>query len=128
MTKILSSLLALISGFVLLVTPAAVLAQSDPLEAGCEQGAQNSSLCQDSGDPEGIVGPDGILTQVIQILTMIVGIAAVIMIIIGGLKYILSAGDSANTESAKNTILYAVIGLAIALAAQAIVTFVIRRL
>jgi hypothetical protein len=49
------------------------------------------------------------------------------MIIIGGFRYVVSGGDSAGVEGAKNTILYAVIGLVVALLAQAIVVFVISR-
>jgi len=59
---------------------------------------------------------------------MVVGAAAVIMIIVGGFKYITSSGDSTSVESAKNTILFAVIGLVIALVAQSIVIFVLRKL
>jgi hypothetical protein len=57
----------------------------------------------------------------------VVGVVSVIMIIIGGFKYIISSGDSANVTSAKNTILYAIIGLVVVLLAQIIVRFVIAR-
>jgi hypothetical protein len=49
------------------------------------------------------------------------------MIIIGGLKYVTSAGDSNSITSAKNTILYAIIGIIIAASAQFLVQFVLRR-
>ena len=58
---------------------------------------------------------------------MIVGVVAVIMIIIGGLKYITSSGDSNNVSSAKNTILYAIIGLVVVVLAQVIVRFVVTK-
>jgi cytochrome bd-type quinol oxidase subunit 2 len=61
----------------------------------------------------------------VNIFSLVVGIAAVIMILVGGLKYITSGGDSANTASAKSTILYAVIGLVIVVLAQVIVRFVV---
>ena len=51
---------------------------------------------------------------------------AVIMIIWGGIRYVLSAGNSAALTSAKNTIIYAIIGLVIAILAYAIVNFVIN--
>ena len=54
-----------------------------------------------------------------------VGVIAVIMIIIGGLKYIISSGDSNNINSAKNTILYAIIGLVIVAFAQEVVRYVL---
>lgn len=63
--------------------------------------------------------------QVINVLLFIIGAIAVIMIIIGGIKYVLSNGDSSQITSAKNTIMYAVIGLVVALLAYAIVNFVV---
>jgi hypothetical protein len=49
------------------------------------------------------------------------------MIIVGGLKYILSAGDSGNVTSAKNTIVYAIVGLVIVALAQFVVRFVLTK-
>lgn len=57
-------------------------------------------------------------------LLFILGAIAVIMIIVGGIRYVLSAGEGAAVKSAKNTILYAVVGLVIAILAYAIVNFV----
>ena len=66
-----------------------------------------------------------IVTTVINFFSVIVGIVAVIMIIWGGFKYITSGGDSGNITSAKNTIIYAIIGLVIVAFAQFIVQFVL---
>jgi len=68
-----------------------------------------------------------ILAQALDILSIVVGIVAVLMIIVGGLRFVLSGGDSNNTTSARNTVLYAVIGLVIVFLAQIIVKFVLRR-
>lgn len=65
------------------------------------------------------------IKNVTNILLFIIGAVSVIMIIIGGLRYVLSGGDSSSVNSAKNTILYAVVGLVVAFAAYAIVNFVI---
>jgi small-conductance mechanosensitive channel len=65
------------------------------------------------------------LKTVINVLLFIVGAVSVIMIVIGGFKYVISNGDSTAVASAKNTILYAVIGLVVALLAFAIVNFVL---
>jgi len=70
---------------------------------------------------------DSIIKTVVNILSIIVGVAAVIMIIIGGFKYVTSQGDSNNISSAKNTILYAIIGLVIVFLAQIIVQFTIAK-
>lgn len=68
-----------------------------------------------------------IVTFIINIFSVIVGIVAVIMIIWGGFKYITSGGDSGNITSAKNTIIYAIIGLIIVALAQFLVKFVLDK-
>lgn len=69
----------------------------------------------------------GILTDIINIFSIIVGIAAVVMIIFGGFKYITSAGNQENIKSAKQTLIYAIIGLVIVALAQVIVKFVLTQ-
>ncbi len=61
---------------------------------------------------------------IIQLVMTILGAVAVIMIVIGGIKYTISQGDSSAVTSAKNTILYSVIGLVVAIFATAIIGFV----
>ena len=69
----------------------------------------------------------GSIVTITNTLLFIVGIASVIVIIVGGLRYILSGGDPKNTTAAKDTILYAAIGLVVALLGYAIVNFVITQ-
>ncbi|OGL35955.1 hypothetical protein A3F65_02530 [Candidatus Saccharibacteria bacterium RIFCSPHIGHO2_12_FULL_47_16b] len=69
-----------------------------------------------------------VIRSVINTLSLIVGIVAVIMIIIGGLRYITSGGSDTSVTSAKNTILYAIIGLIIVALAQIMVRFVLRQI
>lgn len=69
-----------------------------------------------------------LLESIINILLFIIGAIAVIMIIIGGIKYTTSNGDQAQVTSAKNTILYAVVGLIVAIMAYAIVNFIVDQL
>lgn len=91
-----------------------------------------------NGDPDqsaaaGVVTNDGntktdfqtIMQRVLSILFIIIGVLSVIMIIVGGLRYTLANGDQAALKSAKNTILYAVVGLVISILAVAIVNFVV---
>jgi hypothetical protein len=66
-----------------------------------------------------------IFTGVLNILSVIVGLAAVIMIIVAGLKYVTSSGDSNAIGEAKRTLLYAIIGLIVAALSQFIVRFVL---
>ncbi|MBQ2638398.1 hypothetical protein IJF89_01835 [Candidatus Saccharibacteria bacterium] len=68
------------------------------------------------------------VTSIINGILYVIGILAVVMVIIGGIQYTTSGGDSAAVTKAKNTILYGIVGLVIALLAYAIVNFVITRI
>ncbi len=80
------------------------------------------------GCPANLFGDTGVFKQVTNTILYIVGIVAVIMLIVGGIKYVVSGGDSKKVTDAKNTVLYAIIGLIIAFLAFAIVNFVISAL
>ena len=67
------------------------------------------------------------LQQILQIVLGIFGAVAVLMIVIAGLKFVTSAGNPQSAGKAKNTILYAVIGLIIIVASEAIVSFVLGK-
>jgi hypothetical protein len=69
-------------------------------------------------------GVANFVSAVVKVLSIVVGIAAVIMLIVAGFKYITSGGDSNKVSSAKNTLIYALIGLAIAALAQVLVNYV----
>ena len=69
-----------------------------------------------------------VVNLIINIVIGIIGLVAVAMVIYGGLRYTTSAGDSGKVTSAKNTILYGIIGLIVAVLAFAIVNFVITGL
>lgn len=77
------------------------------------------------GCPADLFGSAGVFKQVTNTILYIVGVIAVVMLIIGGIKYVISGGDAKKVTDAKNTILYAIIGLVIAFLAYAIVNFVI---
>lgn len=98
-------------------------AQSDVCAGiGTATGTGNGSCSGGGGSSVG-----SIIATVINILSLIVGAAAVIMVIIGGLRYIISSGDSNASNSARNTIIYALVGLAIASLAQVLVHFVLYK-
>lgn len=73
-----------------------------------------------------IGGPDGVIQSAVNILLWVVGILAVVMIIWSGLRYIWSNGDSSKITSAKNTLIYSIVGLVVAILAYAIVNFVYK--
>lgn len=72
-----------------------------------------------------LFGTTGIFTTISNVMLFLVGAVSVIMVVVGGLRYVISGGNSASVGAAKNTILYAIVGLVIALLAYAIVNFVI---
>ena len=80
------------------------------------------------GCPENLFGDAGVFKQITNTILYIVGIIAVIMLIVGGIKYVISGGDAKKVTDAKNTVLYAIIGLVISFLAFAIVNFVIAAL
>jgi ABC-type Na+ efflux pump permease subunit len=71
---------------------------------------------------------NGLFKKIADTLIFIVGAVAVIMLIIGGLRYVLSAGDSKNVTAAKDTILYAIVGIVVALLSFALINFVVGQL
>ncbi len=121
--------LVLVVAFALpLVVTGAVSAQVD--------NASKEEACRALGKPEseclGTTNEAGssitsLIADVVNILSIVVGVAAVFMIILGGFRYVTSHGDSNAISGAKNTILYAIIGLVIAALAQALVRFVLRK-
>ena len=90
---------------------------ANPISSGAGCAKSNSNTTD-------LFGQSGIFHTIANVLIYIVGAVAVIMLIIGGLRYVISQGDKSNVESAKNTILYAVIGIVVAILAYAIVNFV----
>lgn len=104
-----------------------------------------SPICDPNGDGDhsdaldpvacGIKTPEGsrsqivtIIQMIVQVLVLLVGAISVIMLVIGGIRYTVSGGDAAGVRSAKDTIIYALVGIIVAGAAQLLVTFVIGRI
>jgi nitrate/nitrite transporter NarK len=103
------------------------LADNDPnvTQQGANGTAGANGTVGNSGmTTQGLFGPDGIAGQVINIILYIIGIIAVIMLIVGGIQYATSSGDEKRVTKAKNTIIYALLGLAIAILAWTLVNFV----
>ncbi|KKW02975.1 MAG: hypothetical protein UY35_C0009G0018 [Candidatus Saccharibacteria bacterium GW2011_GWC2_48_9] len=96
-------------------------ASANEVSGGVSAGAASA---RGSDQPAQLFGDGGIFAQITNIMLFVIGAISVIMIIIGGLRYILSGGDSANVSAAKNTILYAIVGVIVALLAFAAVRFI----
>ena len=121
MRKFLKTILPVLMCGVLAVATVAGQASALTLQEGAQ-------AAQCDGCPSNLFGNEGVFRQVTNVILYIVGIVAVIMLIIGGIRYIVSGGDSKKVTDAKNTVLYAIIGLVICFLAFAIVNFVISSL
>lgn len=115
-----------------LAAPALVSAQDtagigDCLSSGANLTVNGNGNCTAGDNTTGTTRINEIITQVVRIFSAIVGVVSIIMIIYGGFKYISSGGDSGKVTEAKNTIIYAVIGLVVVALAQFIVKFVLDK-
>lgn len=93
----------------------------------------NAAVCVENNDPADpgnnrIYGPNGVVTKATNMVAFIVGIAAVIMIIVGGFEYVTASGDPQRIATAKNTIIFALIGVVVVLVARSLILFVVRRI
>ena len=87
---------------------------------------EGADAARAEGMPTELIGDNGVFSRITNTILLIVGLISVIMLVYGGLRYILSGGDSKKVTDAKNTVLYAIIGLIISLLAFAIVNFVLN--
>lgn len=99
---------------------------SSRLLASATSVQEGANAARAEGMPTELIGDNGVFSRITNTVLLIVGLISVIMLVYGGLRYILSGGDSKKVTDAKNTVLYAIIGLIISLLAYAIVNFVLN--
>jgi len=75
-----------------------------------------------------LYGPEGVATRAINAVSLAIGVIAIIVIIIGGIKIAVSNGDAGKIKGSRDQIIYACVGLVVAGLAQAIVWFVLKRI
>jgi hypothetical protein len=134
--KKVSAALLLVPALVLslgVVTPVYAGEPVTPAATGCDVvtsgGISHGAECaKPTNAPAQLFGPNSIFVTITNIMLFIIGAIAVIMLIIGGIRYVVSAGDQNAVTSAKNTILYAIIGIVVAFLAYAAVNFVSNQL
>ena len=103
-----------------------VAPQASAAECDLDGGISGAADCAKSDDqPADLFGNGGVFQTITDVLLFVIGAVSVIMLILGGIRYTISQGDSAAVTAAKNTILYAIIGLVVAILAYAAVHFVI---
>jgi hypothetical protein len=120
--------------FVALLSFAPALTHSaravDVLSGPCGSGGSGTpAVCKDDSSGSStnpIFGPSGILTIAIKLISLFIGVIAIIVIVISGLRFVFSNGDSNAAAGARTAIIYSVVGLIVAALAQVIVAFVLN--
>ncbi len=126
MKRFIAGLAALLCIFMVPATASA--ANYNPFSSACSPatGSNSSSACSVNGkDP--VTGVNGVLRKVTTIIAFIAGVAAVIVVVIGGFEYITSNGDPQKAASARKAIIGACIGIVIIVVAQSLVIFVLLK-
>ncbi len=106
----------------LAVVPATTVMAIDPFEDACSTNP-GGAVCDNKDE-----NANDLIWDIVNILLYIVGILSVIMIIVGGIMYTTSAGDSGRVTKAKNTLMYSIVGVVVAFLAYAIINWVILAL
>lgn len=102
---------------------------ADIFQDACKNGkTAKSAVCSSTTSTDPVSGDNGALAHIIDIITYVAGAAAIIIIVYGAIKYITSGGDAANVKNAKDTVFYALIGLAVIVLAKALMLFVLGKL
>lgn len=105
-----------------------VLVPSPEASAACDMNRMSiesgADCARGNGQPTELIGDTGVFNRITSILLFIVGAVAVVMLIFGGIRYVVSGGDQNSVTAAKNTILYAIIGVIVAMLAYAAVSFI----
>jgi hypothetical protein len=116
------ALAVLMTGLFLVISPHALYAIADmSVQAGVNAAHGNNQ-------PTELFGASGIFTSITNVLLFTVGALSVVMVIVGGLRYVVSGGNSTAVTGAKNTILYAIVGILVAFLAYAAVNFLLGSL
>jgi hypothetical protein len=105
----------------------------DPLAGPCNDpnAVHRPEICNDNQTntkTSPLVGPGGILTVVINILSLLVGIISVIIIIVEGMRLALASGDANTASTARRGVIYACVGVVVALISQGVVALVLNKL
>ena len=131
-TKLITAAVVTLSALIFTATPAFACTETN--QVACAQSICNCQcVSAEIKKASGCPGADTYdlgesIQNIINAIIVILGIVAVIVIIVGGVQYMTSNGDAGKVQKAKNTILYAAIGLIICVLAAAIVNFVIFNL
>ena len=116
--------LTAIAGLSVAALPAVSVSAINVFEKCSSVGGNDSAVCKASKKDTN-ANASGVAKKLINAMLYVLGIIAVFMIVFGGIRYTTSGGNAASVKGAKETIMYAIIGLAVALLAWTIVNFVV---
>lgn len=117
------TILTLVAALALTFSGAALFASTSPVYAGARE-----QVCSGLGGCN--TNPNDIsntVKNIVNIFSLIIGIVTVIVVIVAGLRFVTSGGDSGKVAGAKSTLIYAIVGLLIVLMSQSLVRFVLNR-
>lgn len=119
--KMLTAALAVLMFGAVVLAPVPVGAAYDPLSMCDDPANATNEICKNRKD-----GASDLIKNLVNALLFVVGALSVIMIIVAGILYTTSAGDSNKVSRAKNTLTYSIVGLAVSFLAYAIVNWVLK--
>lgn len=123
--------LVLMFGFGMAFAPAHAAAAYDPLNATCNNagdGEAQSPTCGSRTNTNPLTGTDGLLMKITRIIAIISGVTAIIVIIVGGARYMTADGDSQKAAGARNAVIGALVGLFIISLSTLIINFVLTKI
>lgn len=121
MKKIIAGLLIVLFSTFILASPALAF---DPFEEVCRDNPSNSVCSTPTTDP--ITGDQSIVPKIANIIAAVGGVIAVVMIMVNGLTLITSNGDSAKLSKARESVIYAAIGIVVIVLARTIIAAIMR--
>lgn len=92
--------------------------------------ASKPEICGDNrtSGTNPIIGPNGILTSAINILSIVIGVTSVIIIVVEGMRMILANGEPGTVSNARRGMIYSCVGLLVALVSQGAVALILNKL
>jgi hypothetical protein len=135
MTKTLKNILVTLAGLSILLAPVYITVESSALSLQFASSTAGDDFCSGAGAAQGDSSSgcggtgtiDSLLKTIVNIVSLVVGVLAVIMVIVSGARFMTSNGDPNKIASARTALIYALIGIAVAALAQIIIRFVVNR-
>lgn len=128
MRRLLQSVIALSMLGLLILTPLSVSAAGvwNPFGgADCTGSSMGSAACEDFNSTRGdVAGSDGLIMKIVNFVSLIAGIAAVVIIILAGLRMVQSGGNAEDTAGARRALIYAAVGLIVIALSRVILSVV----